>query len=99
MSGRLEVIRWRDIPAQVMGTAGRDRHRVELSGRFQEAIDRAATRAGMTGTDDYLAEWRKDRATVSGDVAEVVRTEASNLEQAFTEDVLEQYVKNLGWKP
>ena len=37
---------WRDIPAQVIAKRGRKTAKVMLASRFQEAIDRAAMRAG-----------------------------------------------------
>jgi len=51
----LTVIWWRDIPAQVTAKEGRARAARELAPRFQEAIDSAAMRAGLIGTDAYLA--------------------------------------------
>ena len=56
----LTVIYWRDIPAQVTATDGSASVRVALPDRFQEAIDEAAMAAGLVGSDDYLAEWRRD---------------------------------------
>ena len=56
----LTVIWWRDIPAQVTAKEGRTRAARELPPRFQEAIDAAAMRAGLIGTDAYLEEWRRE---------------------------------------
>ena len=43
------LVYWRDIPAQVIVQRGRRREKVQLSRRFQEAIDRAAiARHGLT---------------------------------------------------
>jgi hypothetical protein len=53
-----QIVYWRDIPAQVKVRAGRARAARPLSDRFQIAIDDAAMRAGASGTDAYLAEWR-----------------------------------------
>ena len=53
------VVYWRGIPAQVIGGRGRSASKVQLPERFEQAIDRAAMRAGLAGTDGYLAEWRK----------------------------------------
>ena len=39
---KLIVISWRDIPAQVVVKKGRETGKVQLSHRFQEAVDRAA---------------------------------------------------------
>ena len=60
MAAELTVIWWRDIPAQVVAKRGRTAARVQLTGRFQEAIDMAATRVGLIGTDDYLDEWHRE---------------------------------------
>ena len=43
-----------------------------LAPRFQEAIDEAAMRLGDTGSDDYLAGWRRgDWTAAEGSTAEV----------------------------
>lgn len=54
----VQVVFWRDIPAQVKARQGHQRAARALDPRFQEAVDAAAMRAGLTDTDDYLAEWR-----------------------------------------
>ena len=56
MSDTATIIYWRDIPAQVVAGSGRQANRLMLSERFQEAIDRAATRAGLIDSDDYMKE-------------------------------------------
>ena len=58
MSTKYQIVYWRDIPAQVKMKVGRQRMSKPLSNRFPVAIDEAAMRAGLTGSDDYLAEWR-----------------------------------------
>ena len=57
--GKLTIMYWRDIPAQVIAKAGRANARRELSPRFQESIDAAAMECGAHGSDDYLEGWRK----------------------------------------
>ena len=47
---RIDIL-WRDIPSQVLIKRGRDRGKYMLSARFQEAIDRAAMRAGKGGSE------------------------------------------------
>ena len=65
---QLQIVYWRDIPAQVMVKAGRrNQAKRELPLRFTEAIDMAAMRSGAAETDDYLAEWRRGDATEVGD--------------------------------
>jgi hypothetical protein len=84
----LTVIYWRDIPAQVTATEGSAAVRVALPDRFQEAIDEAAMRAGLVGSDDYLAEWRRDTRECGPDLAREVDAEAARLEEKFTEEEL-----------
>lgn len=61
------IVYWRDIPAQVIVKAGRKTARRQLPERFEQAIDRAAMRAGLTGTDAYLEQWRRAAPEPCGD--------------------------------
>jgi len=81
----LQIIYWRDIPAQVMAGRGRDRVRRELSGRFAAAIDQAAMRAGLHGTDDYLSAWRRVSVAMDGEDAAAVDALCEHLENDFTD--------------
>ena len=58
------IIYWRDIPAQVNGQNGRDRHQVLLRRKFQRAIDRAKRKAGIYTADEDIAQWRRDSEAV-----------------------------------
>lgn len=91
MSEEVTVIYWRDIPAQVMSGQGRDAIRAKLPGRFQEAIDRAAARADLTGADDYTAQFHK--TTAPGPSVQVV---ADQLDADYPDTVLNDLVKNHG---
>ncbi len=92
-----QIVYWRDIPAQVKLKAGRERASQPLSERFQEAIDAAAMRAGLIGTDDYLAEWRTvDAGERAGEPAAVVRAVADELEAAYSDERLKQLVTAQG---
>lgn len=99
MSAELEVIYWRDIPAQVLARNGRAVQRAALSERFQQAIDAAAMQAGLAGTDEYLGEWRKERTSCGDDLGDEAQREAKRLEQMFSDDVLAGYVRNRGRAP
>jgi hypothetical protein len=94
---QLITIYWRDIPAQVVARAGQENARVSLGHRFQAAIDRAATRAGKTGEDDYLAEWREERSPCNGDLERVVNNAMDRIERQYPNDVLDARVRNEGW--
>jgi hypothetical protein len=92
----LTVIWWRDIPAQVTAGSDRGAARAQLGDRFQEAIDAAAMRAGLFGTDSYLAEWRREARPCGDDLAAEVADEAAWLDAAYTDDVLERLVRANG---
>lgn len=83
------IVYWRDIPAQVIVRAGRLSAKRQLSERFQQAIDRAAMHAGLTGTDAYLAEWRRGPAEPCGDDLEAeADAAAAAIEAAWPADRL-----------
>ena len=92
----LTVIWWRDIPAQVTAKEGRTSSRAQLSERFQEAIDAAAMRAGLIGTDAYLAEWRRETRECAHDLDAEVADELAWLDAAYGDDVLERLVQSNG---
>jgi hypothetical protein len=74
------IVYWRDIPAQVIIKRGRERGKAELSQRFHVGIDRAAMRAGKGGSEEYMADWRRDSSTFqgSGDLHSLSRTIAKS---------------------
>jgi Virulence factor len=92
----LTVIWWRDIPAQVTAKEGRSRAASELAPRFQEAIDAAAMRAGLIGTDAYLEEWRRETRQCGEDLDAEVAQEVEWLDAAYNDDVLERLVRANG---
>jgi hypothetical protein len=94
----LTVIYWRDIPAQVIVTDGRTKHRVELTPRFQQAIDRAAMHTGRIGPDEYLDDWKKQKSEVHGDPQEAAETAAAELEDRYPPDALNDLVENGGFE-
>lgn len=95
---QLQVVYWRDIPAQVMVKTGRrNQAKRELSLRFTEAIDMAAMRTGAAETDDYLAEWRRgDPQTVSDDLEAEADKAAAAIEDAYDRERLMALVANGG---
>lgn len=90
---KLISIYWRDIPAQVVGRAGRKNVKMELPTRFAKAIDRAAMRAGRGSSDAYLADWRRESESVSGDLEAIVAERVRALEAQFDDARLEAAVK------
>lgn len=99
MAAKLITVYWRDIPAQVIAKRGRSTAKVQLTERFQVAIDRAAMRAGKGSSDKYLEDWRRDAVALDGDLETSAQTLASELEAAFDDDLLERMVKAGGLKP
>jgi len=93
----LTVISWRDIPAQVVVKRGRETAKVQLSARFQEAVDRAAMRAGKGSSDAYLADWKRSEPKPCGeDLNAEAAAEAARIEAAFTDERLEALIKAKG---
>jgi hypothetical protein len=91
---KLICIYWRDIPAQVVGRAGRKSgFKKELAPRFAEAIDRAAMRAGRGSSDAYLEDWRRVSEEVDGDLEALVDERVKSLENEFSDEWLEAVVK------
>jgi hypothetical protein len=94
---RLTLIYWRDIPAQVVVRRGRETTKVILSARFQEAVDRAAMRAGKGSSDAYLAEWRRSEATAcSDDIQNEAAVEARRIEATYSDEDLERLIRAKG---
>jgi hypothetical protein len=95
---QLIVVRWRDIPAQVIVKAGRATARRQLSERFEKAIDMCAMRVGAKDEDAYLAEWRRgDPVEVDGDPEAAADKAAQDLESAYTDDRLRRLIDSAGF--
>ncbi|NKB52479.1 MAG: hypothetical protein GKR97_09680 [Rhizobiaceae bacterium] len=95
---QLQIVYWRDIPAQIMVKAGRrNQAKRELSLRFTEAIDMAAMRTGAAETDDYLAEWRRgDPVPVGDDLEAEAQLAMDAIEGEYDKARLVALVKNGG---
>jgi hypothetical protein len=98
-SSEVVVIMWRDIPAQINGRSGEDRHQVMLPHRFQKAIDRAAMVAGKKTAQDYVGEWRRVNHPLTGELVDTVDSTAASIETEFTNERLHTLVANGGWDP
>jgi hypothetical protein len=95
-SPELTVIYWRNIPAQVTATDGARTARVELHDRFMQAIDAAATTAGLVDADAYLEEWRRVGRSCGLDLEREAAAEAERLEAEHTPDLLTALVQSGG---
>ena len=97
-SMRKIVMYWRDIPSMLTIKRGRDKGKMMLAARFQEAIDRAAMRAGKGGSDLYIEEWRSDTSDYATDLSlqEAAAIEVAALEAGFDDELIKRMVKNNG---
>lgn len=95
----LEVISWRDIPAQVRGIGVGTAASALLPRRFQIAIDRAARKAGMTDHGAYIGQWRRHTRPLRGDDGDVqgaVEELVAELDASHDRAVLAALVANGG---
>jgi len=94
----ITVVYWRDIPAQVIVGKGRRGSKVQLTERFEQAIDRCAMKVGARDTDSYLAEWRKAVVgEAEGDPDTVASETAARLEAEFDTARLKALIDADGW--
>lgn len=93
------IVYWRDMPAQVIVGKGRRASKVQLSERFEQAIDRAAMKSGAAGTDDYLAQWRKEvvSSDLEGADLDVAQAQAARIEREYDSDRVKALIANEGW--
>lgn len=92
------IVYWRDIPAQVIVGKGRRGSKVQLSERFEQAIDRCAMKVGARDTDSYLAEWRKAVvADLDGEPDTIAADYAARLETEFDTARLKTLIDAEGW--
>ena len=94
----LVVILWRDIPAQVTARSGRNKMAIELPGRFQTAIDRAAMVSGKQTYDQYIEEWRRTTKPGGEDVEAEAESAAALLESEYPIDRLSRLAANGGFE-
>lgn len=81
------ILYWHQIPSVVEASDDQgNRHKEQLSQRFQELIDSIAMRRKLAGTDAYLEGWRRSRPKRrDGSALEVARSVTSELEATFDE--------------
>jgi len=95
----LTVIRWRDIPMQVVARGeGGASARALLPERFQEAVDAAAMVAGLIGSDDYTEQMRMDTRECANDLQHEVDTETVAILSEWDEQVLRDAIRSGGVK-
>lgn len=99
MAGRLVIMYWRDIPAQVSAQSGRNRQAGLLDERFEKDIDRAAMVAGLVGSDEYLAQWRRTSRSCGDDLQAEAAAEVERITTEYTRERVNAFVLNGGFDP
>ncbi len=91
-----QITYWREFPAMVTAREGRRRVKVELPPRFQTAIDEAAMRLGLIGSDEYLQLWRRSEwMTREGSPEEVAQAVAAELEATYSRERIRRMLDDL----
>ena len=79
MMATYKILYWQEVPSQIRAEDDIDEVNLSLSSKFIERIDQLAVERGLTGTDDYLAQWNwseeEEREGSAQEVAESVRAE------------------------
>lgn len=90
-----QITYWREIPAMVTAREGRrNTAKVELPERFQTAIDTAAMRSGLVGTDAYLDQWRRTPwQERDGEPAQVARLVAAEIQNEYPPERIREIVR------
>ena len=74
-----QILYWQNIPSQVKAWDEFDETKVALAERFMARIDQTAQTQGLTGTDEYLDQWRwsdsQERPGTPDEVATAVKQE------------------------
>ncbi|MPV86466.1 virulence factor [Ostreibacterium oceani] len=96
---KLTIIKWRDIPTQVMIKKSRKEvEKAMLSARFMEAVDTAAMVGGAADTDAYLNDWHNEVIDIpDGDMQAAVVAKVEQLESEFTQEILSAMIQNSGY--
>jgi len=84
---RYQILYWEHIPLGVKATDVNGTVRENLPARFQEAVERASTRAGQTSAAAYTSmfKWGKEQE-LEGTAAEVAAKIAKHLDETWNEE-------------
>ncbi len=73
------ILYWQEVPSQIVVEGDDGDVRLPLPTKFTERIDAVAIERGLTGGDDYLAQWTwsddQDRDGTAEEVAQAVLAE------------------------
>ncbi len=84
---KVTLLCWQEIPSMVEARDGAQRHKIELSLRFQELIDLIAMRRKLDGSDDYLLQWVKQKQPDSEQTPEQAATAVAAEIEGKYEDI------------
>ena len=90
---QLKIVFWRDIPGQVVIREGRRSTRLRLPPRFSKAIERAAYRLKKKQADALFEPWHDVAQPFQGDVNEQAQQLLRNLDEHYTDEVLETLIR------
>jgi hypothetical protein len=79
-----QILSWQNIPSQIKAWDDFDEIKIELPARFTARIDQAAQSQALTGTDDYLSQWKwSEEQERDGTAEEVANALKKELESRF----------------
>jgi len=93
---QLKIVYWRDIPGQVVFREGRRNTRLRLPARFSQAIERAAYRLKKTDENALFDPWHDVAQPLQGDVRKQAEQLRRQLDETYTDEVLESLIKARG---
>ena len=95
----LIIVYWRDIPAQIIVGKGRKASKIQLSERFEQAIDRCAMKIDAKDSDSYMAEWKKSEPLeIMGYSEDIAKSHAEKIEKEYDDNTLKLLIANNGWQ-
>lgn len=94
--GQIKIVYWRDIPGQVVIREGRRSQRLRLPLRFMKAIERAGYRLKKKQQDALFEPWHDVPQSFDGDINEQAAQLVQQLEERYTDDVLETLIRASG---
>ena len=93
---KLTVVYWLYIPAQIIVKQGRKTAKKILPERFSEAIDKAAMRSKLAGTDAYLEQWQRRDEDTDGDLEQLVQERLQQIDSEYDEERLNLLIRQDG---
>lgn len=93
---QLKIVYWNDIPGQVVFRDGGRNTRLRLPARFSKAIERAAYRLKKHDENALFDPWHDVAQPIDGNVSEQAHLLVRQLEEQYTDEVLENLIRSSG---